>query len=71
MVLVDMNQVTLSSLMMQIGQSKDLQVNPDLVRHMVLNSIRTYRIKFVEDVMIVNTIGEKTFFHNINLIVRK
>ena len=49
MVLVDMNQVTLSSLMMQIGQSKDLQVNPDLVRHMVLNSIRTYRIKFVED----------------------
>tara|TARA_R100000995_G_scaffold31028_1_gene13810 strand:- start:996 stop:1844 length:849 start_codon:yes stop_codon:yes gene_type:complete len=49
MVLVDMNQVTLSSLMMQIGQSKDLEVNPDLVRHMVLNSIRTYRIKFVED----------------------
>ena len=49
MVLVDMNQVTLSSLMKQIGQSKDLQVNPDLVRHMVLNSIRTYRIKFVED----------------------
>ena len=49
MVLVDMNQVTLSSLMMQIGQSKDLQVNPDLVRHMVLNSIRTYRIQFVED----------------------
>ena len=49
MVLVDMNQVTLSSLMMQIGQSKDLQVDPDLVRHMVLNSIRTYRIKFVED----------------------
>ena len=49
MILVDMNQVTLSSLMMQIGQSKDLQVNPDLVRHMVLNSIRTYRIKFVED----------------------
>ena len=49
MVLVDMNQVTLSSLMMQIGQSKDLEVNPDLVRHMVLNSIRMYRTKFVED----------------------
>ena len=49
MVLVDMNQVTLSSLMMQIGQSKNLEVNPDLVRHMVLNSIRMYRTKFVED----------------------
>ena len=49
MVLVDMNQVTLSSLMMQIGQTKDLEVNPDLVRHMVLNSIRMYRTKFVAD----------------------
>ena len=49
MVLVDMNQVTLSSLMMQIGQTKDLEVSPDLVRHMVLNSIRMYRTKFVAD----------------------
>ena len=47
MVLVDMNQVTLSSLMMQIG--RDSEVDADLVRHMVLNSIRMYRTKFVED----------------------
>jgi 5'-3' exonuclease len=47
MVLVDMNQVTLSSLMVQIG--RDSEVNADLVRHMVLNSIRMYRTKFVED----------------------
>jgi len=49
MVLVDMNQVTLSSLMIQIGHAKDSEVNADLVRHMVLNSIRMYRTKFVKN----------------------
>ena len=41
MILVDMNQVTLSNLMVQIGSRKE--VEPDLVRHMVLNSLRSYR----------------------------
>ena len=44
MILVDMNQVTLSNLMVQIGNRKE--VEPDLVRHMVLNSLRSYRSKF-------------------------
>ena len=41
-----MNQVTISNLMMQI-KYKDLSV--DLVRHLVLNSIRSYRTKFSND----------------------
>ena len=44
MILVDMNQVTLSNLMVQLGGSKN--VEPDFVRHMVLNSLRGYRSKF-------------------------
>ena len=44
MILVDMNQVTLSNLMVQIGGRKE--VEPDLVRHMVLNSLRGYRSRF-------------------------
>ena len=44
MILVDMNQVTLSNLMVQLGGSKN--VEPDFVRHMVLNSLRSYRSKF-------------------------
>lgn len=49
MILVDMNQVTISNLMQQIGGRKDVDVDPDLVRHMVLNSLRSYRTKFSEE----------------------
>ena len=42
-----MNQVTLSNLMVQLGGSKN--VEPDFVRHMVLNSLRSYRTKFVNE----------------------
>ena len=47
MILVDMNQVTLSNLMIQIGRSDE--VDPDMVRHMVLNSLRGYRNRFCEE----------------------
>ena len=47
MILVDMNQVTLSNLMVQIGSKNT--VDPDLVRHMVLNSLRNYRKQFTEE----------------------
>ena len=47
MILVDMNQVTLSNLMIQIG--RNAEVDPDMVRHMVLNSLRGYRNRFFEE----------------------
>lgn len=47
MILVDMNQVTLSNLMIQIG--RNTKVDPDMVRHMVLNSLRGYRTRFTEE----------------------
>lgn len=40
-----MNQVCISNLMMQIGSRKN-DVDEDLVRHMVLNSLRSYRSRF-------------------------
>ena len=48
MILVDMNQVTISNLMVQINSTKSKTVDEDLVRHMVLNSLRMYRSKFSE-----------------------
>lgn len=48
MILVDTNQVMISNLMMQISTSKNNDIEEDLVRHMTLNSIRTYRSKFNE-----------------------
>lgn len=47
MILVDMNQVTLSNLMIQIG--RNTEVDPDMVRHMVLNSLRGYRSRYSEE----------------------
>ena len=48
MILVDMNQVTISNLMMQLGSKRDNELDENLVRHMVLNSIRGYRSRFHE-----------------------
>lgn len=46
MILVDFNQVCISNLMAQIGNHTDLAVEEDLVRHMILNSLRLYKQKF-------------------------
>ena len=45
MILVDYNQVAISNLMEQIGSSKTT-VDETLVRHMILNTIRTYVKKY-------------------------
>jgi 5'-3' exonuclease len=42
MILVDLNQVLLSGLMAQISSQKNVQMEEDLVRHMILNVIRTH-----------------------------
>jgi 5'-3' exonuclease len=45
MIIIDYNQVAISNLMEQIGSSKT-PVDESLVRHMILNTIRTYVKKF-------------------------
>jgi 5'-3' exonuclease len=47
MIIFDYNQVAISNLMQQIGSSKG-PVDESLVRHMILNTIRTYVKKFKE-----------------------
>lgn len=49
MILVDLNQVMISNLMMQIGNHTNIKIEPGLIRHMVLNSLRMYRGKFKEE----------------------
>jgi len=44
MIILDLNQVMISNMMMQLNHSDD--VEEDLVRHMILNSIRMYKQKF-------------------------
>ena len=49
MILIDMNQVCISNLMMQIGSKRQNDVDENLVRHMVLNSLRMYRSRFGDE----------------------
>mgnify|MGYP003321891466 CR=1 FL=1 len=49
MILVDLNQVMISNLMGQLYSSKTNEVDEDLLRHMVLNGIRSYRNKFSKE----------------------
>lgn len=46
MIIVDLNQVMLSNLMKQLGNHTNAQIEENMVRHMVLNSLRSYKVKF-------------------------
>ena len=49
MIIIDMNQITLASLMMDMNMRKSNEVDESMVRHMILNSIRMYRTQFTKD----------------------
>ena len=49
MILVDMNQIGVASVMMHLNITKRDSVDVPLVRHMILNSLRMYRHKFNEE----------------------
>lgn len=46
MIIVDLNQTMISNFMAQIGNHTNIPIEEDLLRHMVLNSIRSYNAKF-------------------------
>ena len=46
MILVDLNQVLLSGLMAQIANNKNSNLDENLIRHMILNILRTHVRKF-------------------------
>ena len=49
MIIVDLNQVMLSNLLMQLGNHTNAQIEENMVRHMILNSLRSYRAKFRDE----------------------
>ena len=49
MIIIDMNQIALASVMMQLRMNETKQVDEDMVRHMILNSIRNYVMQFKSD----------------------
>ena len=49
MIIIDMNQISLASLMMHLNMTKTNEPDENMVRHMILNSIRMYRTMFNEE----------------------
>ena len=49
MIIVDVNQIMISNLMVQINGRNAVELNENLVRHMVLNSLRAHNKKFRKD----------------------
>ena len=47
MILVDMSQIMMASIMMQMHMSKKNEPEEEMVRHMILNSIRMYRTRLL------------------------
>lgn len=48
MILVDMNQISVASVMMHLHMTKQTKPEEDMVRHMILNSLRMYRMRFCD-----------------------
>lgn len=49
MIVVDFNQVMISNLMMQLGNHTNIPIEEGLFRHMVINSLRSYKQKFGDE----------------------
>ena len=49
MIILDMNQITLANVMMNFHMNKSDELEEDMVRHMILNSIRMYRTMFKDE----------------------
>jgi hypothetical protein len=49
-ILTDFSQVVISNILVNIGMNKtDTTINEDLMRHMILNTIRSYKSKFGQE----------------------
>lgn len=46
MILLDLNQVCISNLLAQLGNHTNTEIDEGILRHMVLNTIRSLRVKF-------------------------
>ena len=70
MIVVDYNQTAISNLMAEIGGRTDVELNVPLLRHMIINSFRGYKMKFGKDygdIVIAcdnRTYWRKAFFPN-------
>ena len=49
MIIIDYNQISISNLMAELNGSKDSDINIDLVRHMILNTLRSFKTRWGDE----------------------
>ena len=62
MIIIDMNQISLANVMMNMHMTKSDELEEDMIRHMILNSIRMYRMMFKDEY------GEVVLTYDLSLI---
>lgn len=62
MIIIDLNQIMISNIVVQMGNHTNLEIEEDLVRHMILNTIRSLRTKFRNDGEIVIACDDKKYW---------
>lgn len=67
MVIVDTSQVFIATLYAQLGKHLNAKIEPDLLRHMALNSVRTYVKKYTDDYgeLVIATDGKRSWRRDI------
>ena len=77
MILIDMNQIAVANLMMNLKMNNSKTIDESMVRHMILNSIRMYRMEHHDEYGEVallgtrNIRGEEITSQNIKRVVEK
>jgi hypothetical protein len=62
MIIIDLNQTMIANLMAQLGNHTNVELQEDLIRHMVLNALRSYRQLYPEDGDIVIACDDKRYW---------
>lgn len=62
MIVIDLSQFLISSVFAQIGGQKNLAVDEDLLRHILLNSIRAVRVKYKDYGNVVIACDDKNYW---------
>jgi hypothetical protein len=62
MIIVDLNQVMIANIMAQLGNHTNTEIEEDIFRHMVLNSLRSYRVQYKEYGELVIACDDKNYW---------
>jgi hypothetical protein len=61
-IIIDLNQTMIATMMAQIGNHTNMEIQEDMFRHMVLNALRSYRVAFKDYGEVVIACDDKKYW---------